>query len=352
MSPPSPVVPELTPAVQAQRSPGPPGVAGGHDDGTDPAFRLVGLATDGLPRSERAYEAATSIARAFGARLHLLVVTPTHLDLGYYAVVAPAPEPPLPESEGEEKYYREIAARQGERAVRDGIVSVTRETPVGRPAEAILAAVERTRADLIVLGARDLSTVHRVLVGSTSSAVAALSAAPVLVARGRPPTGPAGRPPPFDRIVAAVDPSGDSTAALRRAVALSRGLAVPLTVISVVPPLVAGGLRSHEAQRRQAELLLAAEDQLARARQRASEGGVAETTTELLRGPPSETILDYLDEGDAHLLVVGSRGRTLPRELLLGSVSSALLHHAPCSILIERGHPRERPGADGPRPQF
>ncbi|EQD41549.1 UspA domain protein, partial [mine drainage metagenome] len=220
-------------------------------------------------------------------------------------------------------YYREIAARPRERAQRDGVGTVTHATPIGHPVESILRAADQVRADLIVLGARERSTAHRVLVGSTSSGVASLATVPVLVARGRAPAEASAGDRPFDRIVVAVDRSPASGEALARAISLSRALAVPITVLTVVPRLRAAGMRTSEAERREADALQAAESLLANARTLADRNGAREARVELMRGPPSEAILDYLDESESHLLVVGSRGLSPTRGLFLGSVSTA-----------------------------
>ena len=57
-------------------------------------------------------------------------------------------------------------------------------------------------------------------------------------------------------------------------------------------------------------------------------------------GHPADGILTVAKREAADLIVVGSRGLTRVKELLLGSVSHAVLHHAECSVLIERGPAR------------
>lgn len=49
---------------------------------------------------------------------------------------------------------------------------------------------------------------------------------------------------------------------------------------------------------------------------------------------PTDAILDICERVGADLIVVGSRGEGAAKRLLHGSVSTKLLHHAPCSILV------------------
>lgn len=61
-------------------------------------------------------------------------------------------------------------------------------------------------------------------------------------------------------------------------------------------------------------------------------------------GSPGRTICEVARSWDADLIIMGRRGRSGLSELLLGSVSNYVLHHAPCSVLTVQ-HPVE-PGAE------
>ena len=53
-------------------------------------------------------------------------------------------------------------------------------------------------------------------------------------------------------------------------------------------------------------------------------------------GRPAELIVDIAAEWNADLIVVGSHGHGFWGRMLLGSVSDAVVHHAPCSVLVVR----------------
>jgi nucleotide-binding universal stress UspA family protein len=62
---------------------------------------------------------------------------------------------------------------------------------------------------------------------------------------------------------------------------------------------------------------------------------------EVLEGPASQMIVDEAQKWGADLIVMGSRGLGAWNRLFLGSVSSAVVHHAKCSVEIVRFRPGE-----------
>ena len=83
------------------------------------------------------------------------------------------------------------------------------------------------------------------------------------------------------------------------------------------------------------DLVKAAEDNVALALQEVrDEAGMVDVETVVEEGQATHVLLDEAKSAD--LMVVGSRGLGGFRELLLGSVSQQLAHHAPCPVVIVR----------------
>lgn len=58
--------------------------------------------------------------------------------------------------------------------------------------------------------------------------------------------------------------------------------------------------------------------------------------SEIIQGPPRQVIVEEADRWNADLIVMGSRGLGAWNRLLLGSVSSGVIHHAKCSVEVVR----------------
>jgi len=58
------------------------------------------------------------------------------------------------------------------------------------------------------------------------------------------------------------------------------------------------------------------------------------TAGQVVRGDPREAIVHAARADNADLIVMGSHGRSGLAKLLLGSVASYVVSHAPCSVLV------------------
>ena len=70
------------------------------------------------------------------------------------------------------------------------------------------------------------------------------------------------------------------------------------------------------------------------ARSAEAAGFEAESVAIAATGPVWKTLVDTADDHDAAAIVIGSRGLTSLRSVLLGSVSSAVLHHTDRPTLV------------------
>jgi nucleotide-binding universal stress UspA family protein len=64
--------------------------------------------------------------------------------------------------------------------------------------------------------------------------------------------------------------------------------------------------------------------------------GDDKVSTEVVIGSPSRSIVESASEWKADLILMGSHGRGFWQRVYLGSVSAAVVQHAPCSVLIVR----------------
>ncbi len=76
---------------------------------------------------------------------------------------------------------------------------------------------------------------------------------------------------------------------------------------------------------------------LEKAKRLAKAGGVeARTKMSEAVGSPTQAILKVIEKGKFDLVIVGAKGHSMLRDLLIGSVSDGIVHHAPCPVLVVR----------------
>lgn len=308
-------------------------------------IRRICVAVDGSESARRAYEVALDLARALSTSLRIVTVVPfTPVNLG--ALGAPWGAPPA--STGPDKtqveFHREIVQRMKEEAKRAGIQEVETRVMDGTPAVVLQDNLTSEPVDLMVVGARGLSTSARLFLGSVSSTLVADAPCNVLVVRSHADQKPEAGPHPILKVVTAVDGSAPSMRGLDLGVELARTLDIPLRVVTVEsskatpPPTPSTPARPFPTQY-EAWVELLRKDSL--------KEGVKDVGAEVLPGPPVDAILTYVGANPSTLLIVGSRGLTPTKRLLLGSVSTALLHLVPSMILVVKG--RAGPSRGPPR---
>jgi len=140
----------------------------------------------------------------------------------------------------------------------------------------------------------------------------------------------------FSKILVPVDGSDISYRALDSALFLSERLASKITAIHVIEKVPTVYIQSQkvldellETHKNESQKILDECSSIA------TKKGIAISTT-LLEGNPASTILEFSQMEKYEVIIIGSRGMGHFKELILGSVSSKILHHSLCPVLLIR----------------
>jgi nucleotide-binding universal stress UspA family protein len=223
----------------------------------------------------------------------------------------------------------ELAAAAAAAAEAAAGVEIDEQVVDGFPVPVLIAASRR--AGLIVLGDRGLGGFTALLVGSVAIGLATHAECPVVVVRGErsSDTGP---------VVLGVDDTNHSEAALAFAFEAATARRTPLLAVhawtdgvldAAVLPLSDWHSHEADAHRRLAERLAAWSEKYPE----------VQLQRMVLRDRPAHALIERATADAAQLVVVGSHGRGGMAGLVLGSVSHALLHHAPCPVAVVRPDP-------------
>lgn len=281
--------------------------------------RSILLATDLSARCDRALDRANRLAAAWGADLFALtVVEPAESDPAFAALLPSWRQPADPV---------ERAARRLRADLPADAADVTPLVGEGDPAEVIARVAEERGCGLIVTGLARDETLGRFSLGSTVDRLIRRSAAPVLIVRNRVSRD-------YRRLVAATDFSPSSRHALETAARWFPGRHLTLLHAYDVPfsGMVSDGAAYRRAYRdqtmAQCREFLAATDLPAEVR--------AAVTPVVENGAPEQLVHDYVQEFEADLVVLGSRGRSAALDLLVGNTASGILARLACDALVVR----------------
>jgi len=146
-------------------------------------FRRILCATDGSKRSTHAVKTAAVLAHGSGALLTLVHVTPDYRT-PYY------PDGVMIDWPSEKDYKRDckaaaekVFAKDAEITLKEGVEAENLHLFGDSPADEILAAAKKAKADLIVMASHGRKGFEALLLGSETQKVLARTTVPVLVVR-------------------------------------------------------------------------------------------------------------------------------------------------------------------------
>lgn len=283
------------------------------------APECIVLATDLSARCDRALDRSAQLAAQWGATLVALnVLDPVALPDQALAWARGASDDALMHLARQE-LARDLAGLK--------VRAQARIVRSNDPAEAIAQAAVAARAGLVVTGVARNEPLGRLLLGSTVERLARVLQPPLLVVRNRAHA-------PYRRVLVATDFSAAARQALQTAVRLFPGSelvvyhahAAPLAGLAGAPPAPAAGLK---AARKACDAFVAGSELPAHA--------ALQTVVE--QGAVASTLPRYARAHQIDLVVVGAKGGSALRDLLLGNTAAQLLQWLPSDTLLVRDLP-------------
>jgi nucleotide-binding universal stress UspA family protein len=267
-------------------------------------FERILLASDGSEYCADAERVALAMTEKCGGTLQITSVVITN----------PAAESVAPElMQAAEQETRALLDRLHAEAVKRGISSETILRRGLEPHVEIVAAAEKSSADVIVMGRRGKRGLMQRMIGDATSKVVGRAKCSVLVV-------PEGAGMWQKRILLATDGSRFSDAAAVAAAKIADLCKVAVTVLSTV--------RESFNDERAAQ----ADEAATRVHDHLAGEGIAVDRV-VLRGNPEKLIIETATERAVDLIVMGTHGRTGWERVLVGSVTESVIGAAKIPVL-------------------
>lgn len=283
-------------------------------------YERVLVTTGGSPWSEAAVAYAIALTAYTGAELRILTVLKGSLPYSIPDVMSSSDLV----LESMERQGQELLAYAAAHAAEAGVAHTTR-LKWGNVVETILQTASEEHCDLIVLGARQVTGFKRLMVGGTTNAVAAKALQPVLVIK-YPQTSTATLRP-WNRVLVATGGSPWSDVAVDHALSLAQEYPFEVCLLHV---------DSAPHPRHPDDPIVATsggKNILALAEARAAAAGVT-CQAQLAYGNVADAIIEIATSRQCEAIILGSRGLTGWKRLMLGSISNAVAAKAPLPVLI------------------
>ena len=135
----------------------------------------------------------------------------------------------------------------------------------------------------------------------------------------------------INKILVPLDGSKNSIRGLARAIYIARQCQSTITglfVVTINPPAIDDQIRPIEKK-----LLTHAVEIMKKAKRRAAQNGIL-FHEKVVYGDEGVKIVNYAKKNNFDLIVIGSRGRSGIKEIILGSTSNYVLHKSQIPVMI------------------
>jgi nucleotide-binding universal stress UspA family protein len=284
--------------------------------------------------SNRAVAVSMEWANKFAAELHLVHVHQLFVPstLAFYHYDAP------PSIDRDLRAAAQRALAECAQRVRAAGVAVHEHLLGGTPAPEVVELAERIGADLIVMGTQGLSGIQHALLGSVAEKTVRLARCPVIT------IGHAESFSAMDihRILVPVDFSDHAQRALDEAIDFAKAFGAEVHLLhsyQIHPQAIAPyGIVVPETLDH--DLRMAALQRLSEWRDKVTAAG-CKGLEHITADFPVDAIQGMAERVQADLIVMGTRGLTGFKHVLLGSVAERTLRTAKCPVLtVKSGAPR------------
>ena len=302
------------------------------------SFDVVLVPIDFSEHSENALVYASTFAQRFNSRLllvHVVQSVSAAYDFGRSSVSEKLDQELRTFSE---RKLRDLATR-----IVNSSVEVECLICSGNPVEEIVNAAKQNAADIIITATHGRTGLKHVFLGSVTEGINRYAHCPVLVTRSKEKGTGAAPSADLDvhSVLVAVDFSDLSNLALSYAEAIVKKGGGSIVMVHVAPihyPISEYGVL--ECPQLDAEVVEAGRKSLVELAEAESDENLP-ITCEVRQGKAGVEILEVATRRAVDLIVIGTRGLTGLKHVLLGSTAEYVVRHASCPVLVVRNPVQE-----------
>ncbi len=234
-------------------------------------------------------------------------------------------------SSGEvERVAEQRLRRWMERLESEGAKTGSVFVEVGNVADSVLKTADIMNADIIIIGAEQKSKLKKLMFGTSAEAIIRHARQIVWVHQADSYNG-------IHKIVCGVDFSPTSQHALQKALSMAKNFNALLVVLHVIrePNIESIGMSLSIEEEKINAYKAKKDEELSDFVGKFDADGI-DLKKYVLWGNPSSVILDYAQDENVDLIVLGEKGNGQLKHLVLGSTPENVMRSAACSLLICR----------------